>query len=287
MVLAGLLQRADHGVEGLPAHPARQPRIRAGRAQRVEQPVDVALGEHRLGVQPLDVGPVARQLRRHRVERERLHQVLGGPERDRGPHHLDVPGPGHHDHVGGVAGGAHAAQHLEPVGVGQVHVQQHQVDGRGGEQAHGLRAGAGGTRPPRIPAPARRRRRAPRGPADRPRRRACGSRRHLVACRYRQPDGEHGALLPAPASARPPWRCTACVTRARPEAPAGARGGELRGHPADEQPVGHGRVDARPGVVHAQHQLVAARSARPAAPGAAPARRARRRWRCRAGCPRS
>ena len=60
------------------------------------------------------------------------------------PHHLGVSRRGHRDHVDQVALGAQPLQQPEPVPVGQVHVQQQQVDVAVGLEEPGRVAGRPG-----------------------------------------------------------------------------------------------------------------------------------------------
>ena len=117
-----------------------------GGAQRGERPVDLLLAAGLLPAeQLLAVARVLLEPLAQRGERERLQQVLDDPLRHRGPHHREVARRGHRQHVGGVARGAHRAHDVEPVPVGQVHVEQHEVDRVGLAQgADGVCGGAGG-----------------------------------------------------------------------------------------------------------------------------------------------
>ena len=136
-------QRGDHRVERLPADGLGQ-RVRPHRrAQGVEKAVHVVLGDRPPRREPVAVGEVALQLGAHGPGCERLHQVLRGAERDGGADDREVARLRHHDHVGGVARRAHPAQHLQAVGVGQVDVQQHEVEAAPGQHAQGVGAGRG------------------------------------------------------------------------------------------------------------------------------------------------
>src|SRR5690606_20520407 len=142
----GALERGTDRVEGLPAHALGQPaRLRRG-AQPPEQVVDVVLGHHGARAEPFPVLQVALPLATHGAERGRLDQVLGGPGGAGGPAHGDVPRPRPRGHVGGVARGPPAAQHLDAVRVGQVDVEQDEVDRRAVQAAQRLGPGRGARR---------------------------------------------------------------------------------------------------------------------------------------------
>jgi len=71
---------------------------------------------------------IALKLVPQRREGERLQKVLHDPQRDGGAHDLEVAGRSHGDDVGPVPGCMHRAHNGEAVNVGQVQVEQHQID---------------------------------------------------------------------------------------------------------------------------------------------------------------
>jgi hypothetical protein len=66
-------------------------------------------------------------------EGERLHQVVQDPVGHRGPDHVEIPRTGDDHDVGVVSSRPHRARHLGAEHVGQVDVEQHQVDPTGPE----------------------------------------------------------------------------------------------------------------------------------------------------------
>ena len=74
------------------------------------------------------VGGVLLELGAERRERERLEQVEHDALGHRPAYDLGVARRGHRDDVAQVAGGAEPLQQAEAVAVGQVHVEQHEVD---------------------------------------------------------------------------------------------------------------------------------------------------------------
>src|SRR6266568_482863 len=116
---------------------------RQGRsAQQPEEAVDVLLvGLLQLG-QPLAQVAVGHQPVPQPGERERLDEVVDRTELDGGADTGDVAGGGHGEHGGPVAGGlVEAAHDGQPVRVGEVQVEQHQVGRRVGGLPQRLRGG--------------------------------------------------------------------------------------------------------------------------------------------------
>jgi hypothetical protein len=136
----GGLQGPDHGGQGVLAHPLGLGRA-AGGAQGGQDPVDVVLGGDLGVVAAGDLAPVVgvlEQLVAEGREGERLEEVGHHPLADRGPDHLEVPGRGDRDHVGAPALGPHGPADLQPGHVGQVDVEQDEVDRPGGQEPQRL-----------------------------------------------------------------------------------------------------------------------------------------------------
>ena len=181
----------------------------------------------------LAVGAVALEPLAQGREDEGLEEVLHDPERHRRPHDLEVAGRGDGDDVGPVAGRPHGPDDVETVPVGQVHVEQDDVDRHRLQRAQRVGGRWPPSPPPRSPARGRRMPRAPRARPARPRRRgraAVPGRAvsHRRAPRTRPPSrqqsvaGSRGSrtVKQAPGgpvtSIRPPSLATDWATRASP-----------------------------------------------------------------------
>src|SRR5215207_2328743 len=134
------LQGPDHGGQGVFAHALGLGRA-AGGAQGGQDPVDVLLdgdlGRFSGGDLAAVVG-VLDQLVAQGRERERLEQVLHDPLGDGGPDHVQVAGRGDGDHVGGPALSPHSSADVQPGHVGQVDVEQDEVDLADGQEPQRL-----------------------------------------------------------------------------------------------------------------------------------------------------
>ncbi len=101
------------------------------RPQRVQQPVDLVLGQLGRGRgEAVAVRRVLLELGPERRERERLEQVEHHALRDGVPDDLGVPCRRHRDHVDQVSLRPQPLQQPEAMPVRQVHVEQQEVDSR-------------------------------------------------------------------------------------------------------------------------------------------------------------
>jgi hypothetical protein len=74
---------------------------------------------------------------------DRLFEVIERPELEGLAHRLDGPVAAHHHHREARAGLQGPLQHLESVQVGELHVEEHEIDRQGGDALQRLLAGAG------------------------------------------------------------------------------------------------------------------------------------------------
>ena len=116
------------------------------RPQKINHFVDIMLTGHLLLVPELPtIGGILLEFDSETGKRERFEQIGDDPLRNGLPYDVQVARRGHGDDVEVVAGGPDLSQQVESVAVGQIQVEQDEVDRNAADQAHGLLRRSGDT----------------------------------------------------------------------------------------------------------------------------------------------